>query len=53
MKAFISGRVSGINYEYAKRNFKKVEKVLVKQGYEVVNPITLCNKEWSLASNEM
>ena len=47
MKAFISGRVSGINYEYAKRNFKKVEKVLVKQGYEVVNPTTLCKKEWS------
>jgi hypothetical protein len=47
MKAFISGRVSGIKYEYAKRNFKKVETVLVKQGYEVVNPTTLCNKEWS------
>lgn len=47
MKTFISGRVSGINYEYAKRNFKKVEKALVKQGYEVVNPTKFCKKEWS------
>lgn len=46
-KIFISGRVSGIKYDTAKRNFSKWEKYWKEQGYEVVNPINLCNKDWS------
>lgn len=46
-KIFISGRISGIRYDYAKKNFAKAEKVWSKRGYDVVNPIKLCNPNWS------
>jgi hypothetical protein len=45
-KIYIAGRVSGIKYETAKKNFSKYERYWSSQGYEVVNPIRLCNKEW-------
>lgn len=43
-KIFISGRISGIKYENAKKNFRKAEKYWAEKGYEVVNPTRLCNK---------
>lgn len=45
-KVFISGRVSGIKYENAKKAFAKREKKLIRYN-EVVNPIKLCKKDWS------
>lgn len=48
-KVFISGRVSGIKYENAKKAFAKREKKLRRVYGEVVNPIKLCKKDWSWA----
>lgn len=45
-KIYIAGRVSGIKYETAKKNFSKYERFWRGNGYEVVNPIKLCKKEW-------
>lgn len=46
-KVFISGRVSGLKPETVRKNFARVEKKYKAIGYEVVNPIKLCDKEWS------
>lgn len=46
-KIFISGRVSGINYQTAKYNFLRAERYWQRKGYQVVNPTKLCNKNWS------
>ena len=46
-KVFISGRVSGIKYENAKKAFAKREKKLIRVYNEVVNPIKLCKQDWS------
>ena len=45
-KIYIAGRVSGIKYETAKKNFSKYERYWRSRGYEVVNPIKLCKREW-------
>lgn len=44
---FISGRVSGIKYENAKKNFRKAEKLMELQGLYPVNPLKLCKQDWS------
>lgn len=44
---FISGRVSGIKYENAKKNFRKAEKLMESEGLFPVNPLKLCKQEWS------
>lgn len=41
-KIYIAGRVSGIKYETAKKNFSKYERYWRSRGYEVINPIKLC-----------
>lgn len=46
-KVFISGRVSGIKYENAKKNFRKAEKIIEAQYLEPVNPIKICKHTWS------
>ena len=46
-KIYIAGRISGIKYETAKKNFRKAEKIWKERGYEVVSPIKLCKKKWS------
>ena len=46
-KVFISGRISGIKYENAKKAFAKREKKLSRIYDEVVNPIKLCKRDWS------
>lgn len=39
MKIYISGKITGKDYEKAKEQFQKAEDVLTFQGYEVINPI--------------
>lgn len=39
-KAYIAGKVTGLPATQAKNKFKQFENKLIKQGYEVVNPIT-------------
>lgn len=46
-KIFISGRISGIKYETAKKNFAMMEKLWRSRGYNPVNPLKLCKQEWS------
>lgn len=46
-KVFISGRVSGIKYDSAKKAFAKREKKLSRVYGVVVNPIKLCKQDWS------
>lgn len=45
-KIFISGKISGLNYYCAYNRFATAEKILAKMGYDVVNPMCLCNKNW-------
>lgn len=47
VKMYIAGRVSGINYNYAKRKFNKAEKYNRGKGWNVINPTKICKKEWS------
>lgn len=46
-KVFISGKVTGLDIDEAYKNFEEAEETLLKWGYEVVNPIKLCNADWS------
>jgi hypothetical protein len=46
-KIFISGRVSGIKYRTAQKNFNALEKRYRKEGFKVVNPLRLCKRRWS------
>lgn len=47
VKAFISGKVSGIPYYVAYGTFANAERKLSQMGYKVVNPTRLCKKKWS------
>ena len=47
IKVFISGKVSGEDYYAALRKFCDAEKHLEKIGYNVINPMMLCRREWS------
>ena len=46
---YISGRITGLQYDEAFANFKKAEEFLQGLGYAVVNPMVLVpyNKDWS------
>lgn len=46
-KVFISGRVSGLDYNDVCMKFFEAEKDLTNWGYKVVNPIKLCKAHWS------
>ncbi|MBO7280574.1 MAG: DUF4406 domain-containing protein [Bacteroidaceae bacterium] len=46
-KVFISGRVSDLPYLVAYGNFSNAERTLASMGYEVVNPMKICKKNWS------
>jgi DNA-binding MarR family transcriptional regulator len=37
-KIYISGKITGLPLEEVKEKFEKAEKILIAQGYEVVNP---------------
>lgn len=40
-KAYVSGKIAGLEYQEAWSNFESKELELIKQGYEVVNPMKL------------
>ncbi len=46
-KVFISGQVSGLEYYVAYGNFSYADRQLSSMGYQVINPIKLCRKNWS------
>ncbi|CVK17100.1 protein of unknown function (DUF4406) [Apibacter mensalis] len=47
-KVYIAGKVTGLNYREAFTEFKKIEKDLIGQGYEVINPLEIVpsNNSW-------
>ena len=47
VKAFISGKVTGMPYLVAYGKFANADRVLSQMGYEVVNSTKLCKKRWS------
>lgn len=46
-KVFISGQVSGIEYYVAYGNFSYADRQLSSMGYQVINPMKICRKNWS------
>lgn len=46
-KVFISGKVSGIEYYVAYQTFANADRQLSSMGYEVINPMKICKKNWS------
>ena len=44
-KVFISGKVSGLPYVYAQERFNRAASLF--QGWEVHNPVKLCEPSWS------
>lgn len=46
-KVFISGQVSGLEYYVAYGNFSYADRQLSSMGYQVINPMKLCRKNWS------
>jgi len=50
MKAYLSGKISGLPMGLVRAKFEAAEQYLASKGYEVVNPCKLDhsqNKEWS------
>lgn len=45
MKIYISGQITGLDNRVAFDNFEKVEKMLLSQGHDVVNPMKLKHKD--------
>jgi len=41
MIVYISGKITGLDIEVAKQNFKDAENQLVSQGFTVINPMEL------------
>lgn len=39
MKVYISGKVSGLPYEVASRNFEEAVRIIEELGHEAVNPL--------------
>ena len=46
-KVFISGKVSGIEYYVAYQTFANADRKLSSMGYQVINPMKICKKNWS------
>lgn len=47
IKVFISGKVSGIEYYVAYQTFANADRQLSSMGYQVINPMKICRKNWS------
>ena len=47
VKVFISGKVSGIEYYVAYQTFANADRQLSSMGYQVINPMKICRKNWS------
>lgn len=43
-KVYLAGKVSGLNYAEASHKFGLEEVKLIRQGYEVVNPLNIVDK---------
>lgn len=41
MKIYISGKITGLDLETAKRNFKEVEEIITEMGHEPINPFNI------------
>lgn len=41
LKIYISGRITGLEYDEAFYNFKVIERRIIKAGFEPVNPMKL------------
>ena len=41
MKVYISGKISGLDIELAKKSFQEAENKMLELGYEVINPLKL------------
>lgn len=46
-KVFISGKVSGVEYYVAYQMFANADRQLSSMGYQVINPMKICRKNWS------
>lgn len=46
-RIFISGKITGLGYLVAYHRFASAEKKLSRMGYNVANPMCICNKNWS------
>ena len=46
-KVFISGKVTGIEYDVAYQTFANANRQLSSMGYQVINPMKICRKNWS------
>jgi hypothetical protein len=46
-KVFISGKVTGIEYYVAYQTFANADRQLSSMGYQVINPMKICRKNWS------
>ena len=47
MKVYISGKISGMNYEDARQLFLNAEERLKAKGYETFNPFSYCEEKFS------
>jgi len=45
-KCYIAGKVSGMPYEKALRNFQSAEDKLKRLGFHPINPTRLCRSHW-------
>jgi hypothetical protein len=43
-KIYISGKITGLDYQETFENFERLENMLIERGYDVVNPMKLCPK---------
>ena len=41
MKVYISGKISGLDIELAKKSFQEAENKMLELGHEVINPLKL------------
>lgn len=50
-KIYISGKITGLDYQETFNNFERIENMLIERGYDVVNPMKLCpkNDSWEWA----
>lgn len=46
-KVFISGKISGEEYYVAYGKFANAERTMQQMGYDTVNPMKICRKNWS------
>lgn len=45
-KVFISGKISGLEYNVAYGKFSNAERMLQQMGYATVNPMKICKRNW-------